>query len=111
VPDREELLERLAGAHTRLARGAARGLERHRERLDRAHDRLRRGPALLLERKRSRLDHAAAQLRALAPRATLERGYAIVHLGETIVRWTGAVRPGDAIAVEVADGKFAARVD
>jgi exodeoxyribonuclease VII large subunit len=111
VPDLEELLERLAGARARLARGAARGLERHRERLDRAHDRLRRGPALLLERKRSRLDHAAAQLRALAPRATLERGYAIVHLGETIVRSTGAVTPGDAIAVEVADGKFAARVD
>jgi DNA-binding transcriptional MerR regulator len=86
-------------------------LERHRDRLDRTHDRLRRGPALLLERKRTRLDHAAAQLRALSPLATLERGYAIVRRGDELVRSAQAVDPGDAIAVQVADGSFGARVD
>ncbi len=111
VPDLEELLQRLARSREALARGAGRGLERHRERLDRAHDRLRRGPALLLERKRSRLDHAAAQLRALAPRATLERGYAIVRAGDEVVRSPDGLRAGAAIRVDVADGSFGAHVD
>jgi exodeoxyribonuclease VII large subunit len=111
VPDLEELLERLARLRDGLARGAARGLERHRDRLDRTHERLRAAPSLLLERKRSRLDHAAAQLRALSPRATLERGYAIVHRGEAVVRAAAAVQAGDAIRVQVADGAFGAHVD
>jgi len=111
VPDLEELLERLARSRDALGRGTARTLERHRERLDRDRERLRAAPALLLERKRARLDRAAAQLRALSPRATLERGYAIVRRGEELVRTAAAVAPGDAIAVEVADGSFGAHVD
>jgi exodeoxyribonuclease VII large subunit len=108
VPDLDELVARLARSREGLARGAARSLERHRDRLDRAHERLRRGPALLLERKRSRLDHAAAQLRALAPHATLERGYAIVRAGDEVVR-SAAVAPGTALQIDVADGSFGAR--
>jgi exodeoxyribonuclease VII large subunit len=109
VPDLDELLERLARSRDGLARGAARSLERHRDRLDRVHDRLRAAPSLLLERKRSRLDHVAAQLRALSPHATLERGYAIVRAGDTVVR--GAPPAGTAIRVLVADGTFGAHVD
>jgi exodeoxyribonuclease VII large subunit len=111
VPDLAELLERLARARDGLARGAGRSLERHRDRLDRAHERLRAAPSLLLERKRSRLDHLAAQLRALSPYATLERGYAIVHSGEHVVRSAAAVTAGEPLRVRVADGSFAAHVD
>jgi exodeoxyribonuclease VII large subunit len=75
------------------------------------HDRLRRAPALAVERKRARLEHAAGRLRALSPRATLERGYAIVRTDEEIVRSATAVSPGDAIDVEVAEGRFGARVE
>jgi exodeoxyribonuclease VII large subunit len=109
VPDLDELLERLARSRDGLARGAARSLERHRDRLDRTHDRLRAAPSLLLERKRSRLDHAAAQLKALSPYATLERGYAIVRAGDQVVR--GTPPAGTAIRVDVADGSFGAHVD
>jgi exodeoxyribonuclease VII large subunit len=57
------------------------------------------------------LEHAAGRLRALSPRSTLERGYAIVRTGDVIIRSATAVRTGDPVDVEVADGHFGARVE
>jgi exodeoxyribonuclease VII large subunit len=111
VPDASALLERLDRTRAGLARGARNALERRRDRLELAHVRLRRAPALAVERKRARLEHAAGRLRALSPRATLERGYAIVRARDEIVRSTDAVVTGDEIAVEVADGTFEALVE
>jgi len=111
VPDAAALLDRLDRTRAGLARGARNVLERRRDRLEQAHVRLRRAPVLAVERKRARLEHAAGRLRALSPRATLERGYAIVRARDKIVRSTGAVDTGDEIAVEVADGTFEARVE
>ena len=68
-------------------------------------------PALLLERRRAALDQAAGRLRALSPKATLNRGYAIVRTGETIVRSASVVETGERIDVEVGDGRFGARVE
>jgi exodeoxyribonuclease VII large subunit len=111
VPDLTQLLERLDRARSGLERGARRTLERERQRVDRAHERLARAPRLLLERGRARLEHAAGRLRALAPPATLERGYAIVRAGDEIVRAGTAVSPGQRVDVELAEGGFGARVE
>jgi exodeoxyribonuclease VII large subunit len=111
VPDADELLERLDRARAGLARGARRTVERDRERLERTRDRLGRAPALALERRGARLEHAAARLRALAPHATLERGYAIVRSGDSIVRSSGEVEPGTRVDVELAEGGFGAQVE
>jgi exodeoxyribonuclease VII large subunit len=111
VPDLAELTAGLARSRDSLARGARRTLERHAQRLAHAHDRLRRAPVLLIERRRAALAQAGGRLRALSPRATLERGYAIVRRGDELVRSVEAVAPGDPIAVEVADGSFGARVE
>jgi exodeoxyribonuclease VII large subunit len=111
VPDAEELVARLERARGSLARGARGVLERRRQRLVHGHERLRRAPALAVERKRARLEHAAGRLRALSPRATLERGYAIVRTGDEIVRSANAVRAGDPLDIEVRDGRFGARVE
>jgi exodeoxyribonuclease VII large subunit len=111
VPDAAALLEGLDRTRAGLARGARNVLQRRRDRLEQAHVRLRHAPALAVERKRARLEHAAGRLRALSPRATLDRGYAIVRARDEIVRSTGAVVTGDEIAVEVADGTFEARVE
>ncbi len=111
VPNATDLLSRLDRSRTGLARGARGVLERRRQRLVQAHDRLRRAPALAVERKRSRLEQAAGRLRALSPRATLERGYAIVRTGDEIVRSVSTVSVGDPLEVEVADGRFGARVE
>jgi exodeoxyribonuclease VII large subunit len=111
VPDATELLANLQRSRTGLARGARGVLDRRRQRIVHAHDRLRRAPALAVERKRARLEQAAGRLRALSPRATLERGYAIVRSNEEIVLSARAVSSGDQIDVEVADGRFGARVE
>ena len=111
VPDLAELHARLDRARAGLAAGARRTYERHGDRLERTHERLRRAPALLVERRRARLDQTAGKLRTLSPKATLERGYAIVRTDNTIVRGTGDVSSGQAIDVEVADGAFGARVE
>src|SRR6266487_3895697 len=91
VPDLGELHERLDRARSGLERGARRSLELKVGRLEQAHERLRRAPALLVERRRAGLEQAAGRLRALSPRATLNRGYAIVRAGEAIVRSAAAV--------------------
>jgi exodeoxyribonuclease VII large subunit len=111
VPDAAELLSRLDRSRAALARGARGVLERRRQRLEHTHERLRRAPALAVERKRARLEHSAGRLRALSPRATLQRGYAIVRSGDAIVRSAAAVSAGDQVDVEVADGRFGARVE
>jgi exodeoxyribonuclease VII large subunit len=111
VPDLGELLEHLAGARVGLERGARRLCERDRQRLELLHERLRRAPQLDLERRRGKLDVFAGRLAALSPRATLERGYAIVRSGDEIVRAAASVSPGDAVAVEVARGSFDAKVE
>jgi exodeoxyribonuclease VII large subunit len=111
VPDAAELLSRLDRSRAALARGARGVLERRRQRLEHTHERLRRAPALAVERKRARLEQSAGRLRALSPRATLQRGYAIVRSGDEIVRSPAAVSTGDELDVEVADGRFGARVE
>lgn len=111
VPDATEVRERLDRFRGGLERGARASFDRARQRLDLRHERLRRAPELLVERKRARLEHAAGRLRALSPRSTLERGYAIVRGDAGIVRTTAAVASGDALEVEVADGRFGARAE
>ena len=81
-----------------LARGHAPPPRRAtRQRLERAHERLGRAAALLLERRRAALERRAGRLRALSPRATLDRGYAIVRAGERDRPLAPQrVQPGDA---------------
>jgi exodeoxyribonuclease VII large subunit len=108
VPDLGELKAWLERAHGGLQRGAHRTCERHSARIEAARERLGRAPLLSLERRRARLDHAHGRLRALSPRATLERGYAIVRAGEEFVREPPPA--GTEIGIEVAEGSFGARV-
>jgi exodeoxyribonuclease VII large subunit len=111
VPELAQLLERLDRSRAGLERGARRSLERERQRLDRTHERLGRAPRLLVERGRARLEHSAGRLRALSPKATLERGYAIVRSGDEIVRAGKDLETGERVEVELAEGGFGARVE
>jgi len=111
VPDLAELRERLERAREKLHHGARRAAEQHAQRLATARDRLHRAPLLAIERRGARLDTLHARLGALSPVATLERGYAIVHRGDAIVRSATQVAKGDAIDVRVAEGTFGATVE
>ena len=111
VPDLAELTARLERSRTALARGTRGALDRERRRLDLARDRLRRAPLLVLERRRAALEQSAGRLRALSPRATLERGYAIVRAAGEIVRSSSQIGSGNLVDVELGTGGFGARVE
>ena len=94
----------------RLAPGIL--IERNRQRVDDLQQRIDQAwqhhTALSLERL-SGLQH---RLEGLNPRATLDRGYAIVHKGGgELVRSRAQVSSGDLLTVHVADGDFLARVE
>jgi exodeoxyribonuclease VII large subunit len=107
----ERARERVRADRERLQRAPGRGVERARHRLEVAHGRLERAPSLAIERRRSALEGAAGRLRTLSPRATLERGYAIVRSEGGILRSSAAVEPGDRVDVELAEGALGARVE
>jgi len=65
----------------------------------------------LLEASRSELARTGAQLAALSPLAVLDRGYAMVHRGETIVREASQVTVGDRLQIRVAAGTLAVTVE
>ena len=111
VPDLVDLTARLERSRTALATGARRALERERRRLDVARDHLRRAPLLLVERRRAAVEHSAGRLRALSPRATLDRGYAIVRTAGSIVRSSSEVATGTQVDVELGNGGFGATVE
>jgi len=109
VPDLGELQAWLTRSRLAIGRSAHRLCERHSERLDGTAARLRIAPSRTLERRDARLLTAEMRLRALSPRATLGRGYAIVRAGETFVR--DPPPPGTNLVVEVASGSFGARAE
>jgi exodeoxyribonuclease VII large subunit len=111
VPDLAEVTARLERLRTGLARGTRGALDRERRRLDLARDHLRRAPLLVLERRRAALEQSAGRLRALSPRATLERGYAIVRAAGEIVRSSSQVASGSRVDVELGTGGFGAHVE
>jgi exodeoxyribonuclease VII large subunit len=111
VPDLSELTARLERSRMALATGTRRALERERSRLDLSRDHLRRAPLLLLERRRAAVEHSAGRLRALSPRATLDRGYSIVRSRGAIVRSSSEVATGTQVDVELGAGGFGATVE
>jgi len=111
VPDLDELSAGLDRAEAALERSVRQLVRRDRDRLDRLGERLRRAPTLLLERRRASLDVAAARLAALAPHATLARGYAIVRARGAVLRDAVAVAPGETIDVQLSTGRLGAQVE
>ncbi len=135
TPDQAELRRRIAGhasqlrAHLEQRLGqAAQDLEQQQRALQRLSPQGRidtsrqrvddllhcagRTLAHRLALHRSTLAGAQARLLALSPRATLERGYAIVRQREsgTVVRSIAQVHSGDGLAIQVQDGEFGATV-
>ncbi|HET9648449.1 MAG TPA: exodeoxyribonuclease VII large subunit [Microlunatus sp.] len=82
------------------------------EQLEALRDRARRTVRHRLERESTALEHTIARIRAMSPKATLERGYAIVVDAEghaiTSVR---DVTRGDLIRAYLADGELQAGVN
>jgi exodeoxyribonuclease VII large subunit len=89
-------------------------LRRERDRIARAGDRVGSAAgnlvaafARLLQRRRDRLGSVWTLAASLGPGAVLARGYALVR-DETgaLVRSVGQARPGQALSVQISDGRF-----
>jgi exodeoxyribonuclease VII large subunit len=108
----EALGERLAASRQSLARAERARIERCRERLGTLAAQAQRATLTLLHRRRDRLASAAALLNSLGYKAVLARGYALVRdSGDRPVRNAAAVMPGQALAIEFADGTVKATVE
>nr|MDT0664564.1 exodeoxyribonuclease VII large subunit [Micromonospora sp. DSM 115978] len=109
--DREQ--RHLTGLLSRPALAApAREVERRAEAVEALRHRARRCVTHAVDVADRDLAHAAARMRALSPAATLDRGYALVQRADdgTVVRDPAQLTSGDALAVRVAAGGFAATV-
>lgn len=129
VPDVADELDRVRTARARLSQRVTALVRAETERIamltsrpvlrtpdwlvdSRAQELLRVGDRLdevfgrRLERESTALARARAQLLALSPQATLERGYAIARKGASVVRDAGEAAPGDDLEVLVARGSL-----
>lgn len=83
----------------------------HRAQLDHLHARGRERLITRLDRESDRVAGLLAHGRAVAPQATLDRGYAIVsHADGQVVRDRAEVEPDELLRVRVATGDFGVRV-
>ncbi|MDX6199394.1 MAG: exodeoxyribonuclease large subunit [Actinomycetota bacterium] len=74
-------------------------------------DRSRRCVAAALDRAAHDLDHTRARVLALSPKATLDRGYAVVHDATgAVVRDPADVSSGDPLRIRVSAGELEATV-
>ena len=100
-------VERVADLDQRAARALARSVAQRGERLPAIEARLARAFAQLVARRRDTLRSSASLLGSLGPEAVLARGYALVRDDAgMLVREIGQARPGQALSVQVGDGRF-----
>lgn len=86
--------------------------DRWRQQLDWLTGRLDRAEVTNIEQLKAKLGGLGGRLAAVAPDATLARGYAIVRReDEKIVHRTADVESGDQISIRVQDGEFGAKVE
>ncbi len=86
-------------------------LEPHLSRLDALLGRGRRSVSGRIAEAQTQVATLGAQVRALSPAATLDRGYAVVQRADgLVVRDPGDVAADDELAVRVAGGRLTARV-
>ncbi len=102
-------LERLSAAPA-LTRPARAMLDPRRAGLDAASARLQAAMNAALERSRHRLGALEASLRALDPKAVLDRGYAVVRQGEGVLSGLRSVVPSKPIRVCFSDGELRADI-
>jgi exodeoxyribonuclease VII large subunit len=89
-----------------------REIDRRQEQVTSLAERARRCLAASLSRADDNIGHLKARLFALAPSATLERGYAIVQrLDGSVVRQGADVADGERLTLRFADDQLAVRAE
>jgi len=109
VPSVIEEHKNLADLRKRNMRSISSALEMNRLKLSEMRIRMRQQLIHLIDSELTTVKHLRAQIRALSPAATLERGYAIVHddTGQ-IVRDESQLAAGQVVNIRVSVGEFSA---
>lgn len=95
-----------------VLRDPAGGFVVHQEWLSTQRDRLQRAIDQRLADERTALAHMLSRVRAISPKATLERGYAIVSDAEGgSVTSVNDADPGDQLLLYLSDGRLVVEVD
>jgi exodeoxyribonuclease VII large subunit len=112
VPSRREMAANVRALAGRLQSGVRRRHDRGVHALNRVKSRLTLGAARVVERRQGRVATAAAQLHALSPLATLQRGYAVARgaAGNTL-NTTSHFPTGESFDLWVSDGIVRAIVE
>jgi len=66
---------------------------------------------LIVERAETAVHRLSSELRALSPQRTLDRGYAVVHAADAVVRDPAQVASGAALRIRLAGGELAATAE
>jgi len=107
VPSVIEERKNVADLRARNRRSISNALDMNRLRLNEVRNRMTQRLMYLVDAELTTVKHLRAQIRALSPAATLERGYAIVsdHSGK-IVRDESQVAAGEEVLIRVNIGEF-----
>ncbi|MGN6271470.1 MAG: exodeoxyribonuclease VII large subunit [Protaetiibacter sp.] len=105
-------IERVAGLRSRPVLADPDALVQPRaEDLIRLVDRGTHLVQLCVERAETAVHRLSSELRALSPQRTLDRGYAVVHTADAVVRDPAQVASGAALRIRVARGELAATAE
>ena len=107
VPSVIEERKNLAELRARNRRSISNALDMSRIKLNEVRSRMTQRLMYLVEAELTTIKHLRAQIRALSPAATLERGYAIVSdKSGKIVRVESQIAEGDEVLIRVNIGEF-----
>lgn len=81
-----------------------------RDKIRRVTDGCARSIAEQMRARRARLDRTCAMINAMNPDRVLDRGYAYVTVQESVISSAAGCRRGDAIAVQMRDGRIDALI-
>ncbi|MDP5171223.1 MAG: exodeoxyribonuclease VII large subunit [Bacteroidia bacterium] len=105
VPDRDDLLDRLAGAEEQVNRSLRYFIDFKRQMLDEYSLRFEQAVRQYLRDKRHELDLIQSKMQGLDQRALLERGYSLTLKDGVILSSKEHLAPGDVIDTLFKDGR------
>ncbi len=111
---RQAILGRLSHEERRLSelrsrpvlRDPAAPIAAHLERVSVLRGRLRRAVGATLREESRQVDHLISRVRAMSPRATLQRGYAIVSRDSETISEAAQTAAGESLTVQFVDGRI-----
>lgn len=110
VPDRRAVLDQLQAHRDRLTYSVEHLLQRARQDITVHGDVLYRSTEQVLAQARQKLALRKQVLQAYDPQVALQRGYALIRKGDTVIRSAEEVKVGDELAIRLGDATLEANV-